>query len=492
MAYAPSRYLRIIRTIVLFTVLLGLSHLLLIAFASDRYESNVIKSKTIVAEGEEVKEHISELGAEQRYSSLALSSAHNIQEIEAGSTIGRQQFQDQLAAIQYGSRYRDHTLTPANNEDTNSIEEGNDKKNLSADNRQGEFLAREGAPEEESVVYRIKKANGVLVMLAHEVELQRVRETVRHAEDRFNRGRNYPWVILSSIPFTVRSRNLVKQLSKGSITFGLIPHDQWRLPKWIEAAKVRNADYTRKKLGMNKTSLLTRHKWRYTSGYLAQHELLDPYDIFWRIDPGVEIFCDIEEDPMLAMEASGKKLAWSLSSSINEIGVPGAWTIIQKFKETHPELISDSNDESFLMRESKDAFAACTYSVENSIGRVDFFRSPEYKAYFDFIDQEGPIYYEKWNDAAVVTIGLSLLNRRTDITFMKNLGWRLDSSTAPIAYCPQDCPCDPQLNNLPLHLSCTPFWLGQTKSPQMKRRLECNKEAKCVLYVSKTSQNLIS
>ncbi|ORZ23768.1 nucleotide-diphospho-sugar transferase, partial [Lobosporangium transversale] len=299
---------------------------------------------------------------------------------------------------------------------------------------------------EESVVYRIKKANGVLVMLAHEVELQRVRETVRHAEDRFNRGRNYPWVILSSIPFTVRSRNLVKQLSKGSITFGLIPHDQWRLPKWIEAAKVRNADYTRKKLGMNKTSLLTRHKWRYTSGYLAQHELLDPYDIFWRIDPGVEIFCDIEEDPMLAMEASGKKLAWSLSSSINEIGVPGAWTIIQKFKETHPELISDSNDESFLMRESKDAFAACTYSVENSIGRVDFFRSPEYKAYFDFIDQEGPIYYEKWNDAAVVTIGLSLLNRRTDITFMKNLGWRLDSSTAPIAYCPQDCPCDPQLN----------------------------------------------
>ncbi|KAG0380602.1 hypothetical protein BGX24_006929 [Mortierella sp. AD032] len=39
------------------------------------------------------------------------------------------------------------------------------------------------------------------------------------------------------------------------------------------------------------------------------------------------------------------------------------------------------------------------------------------------IDKEGPIYYERWEDDTVITIGLSLLLPRTDIRFLKELGW---------------------------------------------------------------------
>ncbi|KAK3814031.1 MAG: nucleotide-diphospho-sugar transferase [Benniella sp.] len=269
---------------------------------------------------------------------------------------------------------------------------------------------------------------------------------------------------------------------QGVNTFGTIPHEQWRLPTWIQAAKVRNGDYAKMRLGMNRTSLVTRHRWRYMSGFLAQHALLDPYEFFWRIDPGVEIFCDLGDDPMMAMKSSGQKFAWSISSVVNEAGVPGAWSLIQKFKTLHRDLLPSGYDEAFLARESGNTFTACTYNTQNSIGRVGFFRSAAYQTYFDLIDQEGLFYYEKWDDGVAMTIGLSLLLRRTDTLFLEPLGWRHGSA----AYCPdQHCPCNPQLNNLPLHLSCTPFWKGLSKSPEMKRRLECREDGKCVLYVSK-------
>lgn len=35
---------------------------------------------------------------------------------------------------------------------------------------------------------------------------------------------------------------------------------------------------------------------------MARHELLDPYEFFWRIDHGVEIHCDMDNDPMMVMK----------------------------------------------------------------------------------------------------------------------------------------------------------------------------------------------
>jgi alpha 1,2-mannosyltransferase len=126
-------------------------------------------------------------------------------------------------------------------------------------------------------------------------------------EDRFNRDRNYPWVILSPFQLTNRSQNLMMPLSKGNMKFGAVPHEQWRFPKWIDAAKVRNNDFSKMRLGLNQTSLIMRHRWRYMSGFLAEHELLNPYEYFWRVDPGLKIYCNIENDPMLALKSSGQK-----------------------------------------------------------------------------------------------------------------------------------------------------------------------------------------
>ncbi|KAF9112788.1 alpha 1,2-mannosyltransferase 2.4.1 [Mortierella sp. AM989] len=299
-------------------------------------------------------------GQEHRVESQEKQPTEKLPKLQKGYQ-HEQQYMDQtdkhsqLAKDQYiledGPLLRNQQDQSLSNDGTFENDDDSDEEYLAMDAAQDTNLVNQGTLAE---IYEVEKANGVLVILADEEGLQSARETIRQVEDRFNRDRNYPWVVLSPLPFTTRSQNLTKQLSKGAMSFGVVPHEQWRLPKWIDAAKIRNGDYAKMKLGMNKTSLLTRHKWRYMSGFVAQHELLDSYEFFWRIDPGVEIFCDVEEDPMLTLKRSAQKFAWSLSSTVNEAGVTGAWLIIQKIKGLYQNIIPAINNEAFLTKESQE------------------------------------------------------------------------------------------------------------------------------------------
>ncbi|KAF8937478.1 alpha 1,2-mannosyltransferase 2.4.1 [Dissophora ornata] len=489
MIQAPSRYAKIIRVIVPFAAFSGLGYLFLITFAPLHFQAAMPGSRIEGTQGiegflvehpelswqkspsEELvpelvlrdaleKDHVytGEVGENHRYigrpPSNGLSEGVHLERQEEQRELQQQRhpYQQQhhhhIEALDQSLDASEHQFIQDYNGNTVDSDDTSDTDIWPFESVE-DLLWINGESGVGQQVHEVEKANGALVILTCDDDLQLARETIRQIEDRFNRGRNYPWVVLSPFPLSARSQNLIRHLSMGNMTFGAIPREQWRLPKWIDAAKVRNRDYAKMKLGMNKTSLVERHKWRYMSGFLAQHELLDPYEFFWRVDSGVDIFCDVEEDPMLTMKKSGQKFAWSLSSSVNEAGVSEAWSVIQRIKGALSHFIPEVNDEDFLTRESGDIFAACAYGVQNSVARVDFFRSPEYEAYFEFVDQEGPIYYEKWDDATVITIGLALLTPRTDVLFLEELGW----SQGVIAYCPKSCPCDPAYNNQALHLS---------------------------------------
>lgn len=74
-------------------------------------------------------------------------------------------------------------------------------------------------------------------------------------EDRFNRQYKYPWVLLNEEPFTddfkrqliavyrptclIPSFSRVTVLTDAPISFGLIPHDHWYQPDWIDENRAR-------------------------------------------------------------------------------------------------------------------------------------------------------------------------------------------------------------------------------------------------------------
>ena len=50
-----------------------------------------------------------------------------------------------------------------------------------------------------------------------------------------------------------------------------------------------------------------------------------------------------------------------------------------------------------------------TFYNNFELSDLDFWRSPEYRDYIDFIDQKGGIYYHRWGDAPIKTIAVTAL-----------------------------------------------------------------------------------
>jgi alpha 1,2-mannosyltransferase len=83
------------------------------------------------------------------------------------------------------------------------------------------------------------------------------------------------------------------------------------------------------------------------------------------------------------------------------------------------------------------------------IGDLDLWRSEAYSTFFDFLDQKGGFYYERWGDAPVHSIGAALFAKKEQIHFFNDIGYRHE----PFQHCPQGdahkrgkCWCDPTEN----------------------------------------------
>lgn len=54
---------------------------------------------------------------------------------------------------------------------------------------------------------------------------------------------------------------------------------------------------------------------RFQSGFFFRHPLLDPYEYYWRVEPSVNYYCDIDYDVFQMMKDNKFKYGKSLVSS---------------------------------------------------------------------------------------------------------------------------------------------------------------------------------
>jgi alpha 1,2-mannosyltransferase len=47
--------------------------------------------------------------------------------------------------------------------------------------------------------------------------------------------------------------------------------------------------------------------FRFQSGFFFRHPLLDQYDYYWRVEPDVDYYCDIDYDVFKFMRDNNKK-----------------------------------------------------------------------------------------------------------------------------------------------------------------------------------------
>ncbi|KAF8894629.1 glycosyltransferase family 15 protein [Infundibulicybe gibba] len=267
-----------------------------------------------------------------------------------------------------------------------------------------------------------RKANAAIVILARNGDINGVVSSVKQMEDRFNKKFSYPYVFLNEEPFEESFKSRVSALTDATVEFGLIPADNWHQPSWIDEA---NATASREEMMRNNViyggNVPYRNMCRFNSGFFYRQELLQKYRYYWR--PDVKFYCDLDYDPFLIMQDQKKVYGFTISLPEYEATIPTLWDTVKEFIAAHPDLVSPDNAMDFLSDDGGVTYNRCHFWSNFEIGDLELWRGEAYTKFFDFLDQKGGFYYERWGDAPVHSIGAALFARKDQIHFFNDIGW---------------------------------------------------------------------
>ncbi|KAG2049972.1 glycosyltransferase family 15 protein [Suillus hirtellus] len=285
-------------------------------------------------------------------------------------------------------------------------------------------------------------------MLARNSDLDGVISSVEQLEAKFNRKFNYPWVFLNDEPFSYEFKRRVKVLTNGDVSFGLIPHETWVQPPWIDEERARRGRNMLTQDGVIYGGNY-RNMCRFNSGFFFRHELLTPYKWYWRVEPNVRFYCDLEYDPFVFMEDHDKIYGFTISMPEWESTITSLWSVVKEFILDHPEYVSPNNSMGFISDDAGDSYNMCHFWSNFEIADMDFWRGEAYTKFFNYLENTGGFYYEAseiWGDAPVHSIAAALFTRKDQLHFFKDIGYK----HAEFAHCPQGrqwreghCSCNP-------------------------------------------------
>ncbi|RVX66048.1 Alpha-1,2 mannosyltransferase KTR1 [Exophiala mesophila] len=305
-----------------------------------------------------------------------------------------------------------------------------------------------------------ERVNATFVTLARNTDLWEIARSIRQVEDRFNRNYNYDWVFLNDKPFDETFIKVTTSLVSGKTHYGQIPTEHWSFPSWIDQKKAEQVreDMRRRKI-IYGDSVSYRHMCRFESGFFFRHPLLHQFEYYWRVEPSVELFCDIHYDPFKFMKDNGKKYSFVLSLYEYVETIPTLWESTKKFIKAHPEHIHPDNSMAFLSDDGGDTYNKCHFWSNFEIGNLDWLRSQPYLDFFESLDKDGGFFYERWGDAPVHSIAASLLLPKDQIHFFNDIAYY----HVPFTHCPTGedlrlklrCHCNPSDNFDWKGYSCT-------------------------------------
>ena len=301
----------------------------------------------------------------------------------------------------------------------------------------GAVAGLDGESGSQPVYDKSQKVKGTFVTLARNQELYELIKAIRGVEDRFNRKFNYDWVFLNDEEFTQEFKDLTSAIVSGKTKYGKIPKEHWSYPDWVDLEKAAKSRAEMKAANIIYGDLESyRHMCRFESGFFWRNELLDEYDWYWRVEPGIQIHCDLDYDLFKFMADHDKKYGFAISLHEFEKTIPSLWKHTKDFVKQHPEYLAKNNMMDFISNDGGDTYNLCHFWSNFEIGDLNFWRSDAYRAYFDYLDKTGGFFYERWGDAPVHSIAAALFLPRDQIHYFEDMGYNHGVYT--------QCPLNPQ------------------------------------------------
>ncbi|KAI9488989.1 nucleotide-diphospho-sugar transferase [Zychaea mexicana] len=310
------------------------------------------------------------------------------------------------------------------------------------------------------------KYNAALVAFvdSDHASIGKLRRTMRDLEDNFNRYHNYPYIIFSPELLNTEYKELIASLTKGDVMF----YDEIDEYTYGYA---NDTDHGRAEVARNKLKNVVvygddehyRFRARFMAGLIFSHPALEKVDYYWRFDPGTEYTCPITFDPFQYMHENKIKLSFSVAPYEPFEAMPTLCDTLDKYLKENPSKETSLNE---LIRKENGKCTRCTLSSSFQIADLSFFKSEQYRAFFEHIDKANGIFYERWSDSVIQSLAAGLFLEEKDIHHWENIGYQ---ATPYISHCPQDkslwlkCNCRPEHNFDTDPLSCLPKFSATKK-----------------------------
>jgi alpha 1,2-mannosyltransferase len=325
------------------------------------------------------------------------------------------------------------------------------------------------APQDRPLDSLKPRVRAVILVLCRNSDLGQMMTTCENFERRWNKKYKYSYVFLNNEAW---EGNFIKKISKiisngsgADVSFGIVPKEHWSYPEWIDQEK---ASKLRRQMGERGIayggSESYRFMCRYFSGFFYRHPLLQDYDYYWRVEPGVEFTCDINYDVFRFMHNHDKKYGFVITMQEIPETIPTLWpTIVEDFLSKRL-CLSTSNLPAirYFGPPTPRGYNGCHFWSNFEIASFDFFRSHEYQNYFEVLDRKGGFFYERWGDAPVHSIAVGLFLPKEAVHYFHDIGYKHH----PFSHCPADfmsrkqcnCDCDPFERSEISHGMCQTLW----------------------------------
>ncbi|KAJ2016119.1 alpha 1,2-mannosyltransferase 2.4.1, partial [Coemansia sp. S610] len=283
------------------------------------------------------------------------------------------------------------------------------------------------ASPKHSVHYQPANANDTLlraaiVALVRNSEIDGIRSTIRQVDDRFNREFGYPYILLNDEDFTDEFKTRVQAVTKATIQFGKLPASHWGLSPYVAEDKVKVALAHNNGRYLHGGSYSYRLMCRYQSGFIHKHPLLAHLDYYWRIEPGVDYYCNLPYDPFRFMRDNNLIYGFTITPTEIEPTVESLWDVTRKWMLENPELLPKKSFIQWTV-DKKSKYTMCHFWSNFEIVDLSFYRSAAYESYFQHLDRAGGFFYERWGDASVHSIAASMLLRKEQVHWFEDIGY---------------------------------------------------------------------
>jgi mannosyltransferase len=290
------------------------------------------------------------------------------------------------------------------------------------------------------------RANATLLALVRNSEVDDMIQSMRDLEITWNYKFNYPWLFLNDVPFTEEFKKRISAETKAKVSFEVIPEEHWNTPEWINPDLYESSIQSLKAKGVLYMGQKSYHNMcRWNSGMFYKHPALKNIKWYWRVEPKVHFFCQIDYDVFRWMEDHNKTYGFTINLYDGPDTVKSLWPETMKFVSDNNQYLHQNNAIKWLQdsearpenNQKANGYSTCHFWSNFEIGNMDFWRSEAYEKYFEHLDRAGGFYYERWGDAPVHSIALGLFEDKSKIHWFRDIGYQ----HIPFFNCPNSPKC---------------------------------------------------